>query len=134
MSAAPSWGSLGRRVRKSSAHSLSPFTSFTLLLSACFSSPSLYAPHPSFKPLSPQSSSLHLTSRALSHSHLSDCLNLNADLEASKYQHAELRISIYGRKAMEWDILASWVVANNVYSDNNVWLIQVKSGGRGVLG
>ena len=47
------------------------------------------------------------------------------DLEASKYQHAELRISIYGRKAMEWDILASWVVANDVYSDNNVWLIQV---------
>ena len=47
------------------------------------------------------------------------------DLEASKYQHAELRISIYGRKAMEWDILASWVVANSVYSDNNVWLIQV---------
>jgi AMP deaminase len=48
-----------------------------------------------------------------------------SDLEASKYQHAEMRISIYGRKAMEWDILASWVVANNVYSDNNVWLIQV---------
>jgi len=47
------------------------------------------------------------------------------DLEASKYQHAELRISIYGRKAMEWDILASWVVANNLYSDNNVWLIQI---------
>ncbi|KAL6754093.1 hypothetical protein V8C86DRAFT_382763 [Haematococcus lacustris] len=47
------------------------------------------------------------------------------DLEASKYQHAEMRVSIYGRKAMEWDILASWVVANNLYSDNNVWLIQV---------
>ncbi len=24
------------------------------------------------------------------------------DLEASKYQHAEMRVSIYGRKAMEW--------------------------------
>ena len=48
-----------------------------------------------------------------------------SDLEASKYQHAELRISIYGRKAMEWDILASWVVSNDVYSDNNVWLIQI---------
>ncbi|KAJ9529077.1 hypothetical protein QJQ45_007147 [Haematococcus lacustris] len=47
------------------------------------------------------------------------------DLEASKYQHAEMRVSIYGRKAMEWDILASWVVANNLYSDNNVWLIQM---------
>ncbi len=30
---------------------------------------------------------------------------------------------------MEWDILASWVVANELYSDNNVWLIQVR--GRG---
>eukprot|EP00197_Chlamydomonas_leiostraca_P011982 CAMPEP_0202859138 /NCGR_PEP_ID=MMETSP1391-20130828/1384_1 /ASSEMBLY_ACC=CAM_ASM_000867 /TAXON_ID=1034604 /ORGANISM="Chlamydomonas leiostraca, Strain SAG 11-49" /LENGTH=996 /DNA_ID=CAMNT_0049538147 /DNA_START=131 /DNA_END=3121 /DNA_ORIENTATION=+ len=48
-----------------------------------------------------------------------------SDLEASKYQHAEMRISVYGRKAMEWDILASWVVANNLYSDNNVWLIQI---------
>jgi AMP deaminase len=26
---------------------------------------------------------------------------------------------------MEWDILASWVVSNDVYSDNNVWLIQI---------
>ena len=25
-----------------------------------------------------------------------------SDMEASKYQHAEMRISIYGRKAMEW--------------------------------
>ncbi len=25
-----------------------------------------------------------------------------SDYEASKYQHAEMRISIYGRKAMEW--------------------------------
>jgi len=28
---------------------------------------------------------------------------------------------------MEWDILASWVVANDVYSDNNVWLIQART-------
>lgn len=47
------------------------------------------------------------------------------DLEASKYQHTELRISIYGRKQVEWDILAQWVVGNNLYSDNNVWLVQV---------
>lgn len=47
------------------------------------------------------------------------------DLEASKYQHAELRISVYGRKPVEWDILASWVVANNLWSDNVVWLIQI---------
>lgn len=47
------------------------------------------------------------------------------DLEASKYQHAEYRISIYGRKRVEWDILAAWIVQNQLYSDNVVWLIQV---------
>ena len=47
------------------------------------------------------------------------------DLEASKYQHAEYRISIYGRKRVEWDILAAWVVQNKLSSDNVVWLIQV---------
>lgn len=47
------------------------------------------------------------------------------DLEASKYQHAEMRISIYGRKPVEWDILAAWVVANNLASNNVVWLIQI---------
>lgn len=26
---------------------------------------------------------------------------------------------------MEWDILAAWVVGFNLYSDNNVWLIQI---------
>ena len=47
------------------------------------------------------------------------------DLESSKYQHAEYRISIYGRKTVEWDILAAWVVQNKLASDNVVWLIQV---------
>lgn len=50
------------------------------------------------------------------------------DLEASKYQHAEYRISIYGRKRVEWDILAAWVVQNKLSSDNVVWLIQVAIG------
>ena len=32
------------------------------------------------------------------------------DLEASKYQHAEYRISIYGRKQVGWDTApAAWV-------------------------
>ncbi len=26
---------------------------------------------------------------------------------------------------MEWDILASWVVGNNLWSNNVVWLIQI---------
>lgn len=46
-------------------------------------------------------------------------------LQASKYQHAELRISIYGRKRVEWDILAAWICQHRLYSDNVVWLIQV---------
>ncbi|XP_071927073.1 probable AMP deaminase isoform X3 [Coffea arabica] len=48
-----------------------------------------------------------------------------SDLEASKYQMAEYRISIYGRKQSEWDQLASWFVNNALYSENAVWLIQV---------
>jgi AMP deaminase len=49
------------------------------------------------------------------------------DLEASKYQHAELRISIYGRKRVEWDILAAWVCQHHIYSDNVIWLIQARA-------
>ncbi|KAI4968405.1 hypothetical protein ZWY2020_058060 [Hordeum vulgare] len=48
-----------------------------------------------------------------------------ADLEASKYQMAEYRISIYGRKKSEWDQMASWIVNNELYSENVVWLIQI---------
>ncbi|CAA7398203.1 unnamed protein product [Spirodela intermedia] len=47
-----------------------------------------------------------------------------SDLAASKYQMAEYRISIYGRKESEWDQLASWIVNNELYSENVVWLIQ----------
>jgi AMP deaminase len=48
-----------------------------------------------------------------------------SDLEANKYQHAEYRISVYGRKATEWDTLAAWVCNHGLYSDNCVWLIQL---------
>ncbi|XP_057499272.1 AMP deaminase-like isoform X2 [Actinidia eriantha] len=48
-----------------------------------------------------------------------------SDLAASKYQMAEYRISIYGRKMSEWDQMASWIVNNELYSENVVWLIQV---------
>ncbi|KAF9591337.1 hypothetical protein IFM89_003960 [Coptis chinensis] len=47
------------------------------------------------------------------------------DLSASKYQMAEYRISIYGRKQSEWDQLASWIINNDLYSENVVWLIQL---------
>ncbi|KAG1339076.1 AMP deaminase [Cocos nucifera] len=48
-----------------------------------------------------------------------------SDLAASKYQMAEYRLSIYGRKQSEWDQLASWIVNNELYSENVVWLIQI---------
>ncbi|KAJ4772712.1 AMP deaminase [Rhynchospora pubera] len=48
-----------------------------------------------------------------------------SDLSASKYQMAEYRISVYGRKQSEWDQLASWIVNNELYSENVVWLIQI---------
>ncbi|XP_023019341.2 AMP deaminase isoform X2 [Leptinotarsa decemlineata] len=48
-----------------------------------------------------------------------------SDLEESKYQNAELRLSIYGKSTDEWDKLAKWALENNVYSDNVRWLIQV---------
>ncbi|KAI5850426.1 hypothetical protein DFP73DRAFT_524175 [Morchella snyderi] len=47
------------------------------------------------------------------------------DLEASKYQMAEYRISIYGRSEDEWDKLAAWVVDNKLFSHNVRWLIQI---------
>lgn len=48
-----------------------------------------------------------------------------ADLEESKYQNVELRLSIYGRSRDEWDKLAKWAVRHKVYSDNVRWLVQV---------
>ncbi|KAI7824759.1 hypothetical protein BC939DRAFT_449169 [Gamsiella multidivaricata] len=48
-----------------------------------------------------------------------------SDLEQSKYQMAEYRISIYGRSESEWDKLADWVVNNKLFSLNVRWLIQV---------
>ncbi|KAL3087548.1 hypothetical protein niasHT_024941 [Heterodera trifolii] len=48
-----------------------------------------------------------------------------ADLEESKYQQMEPRISIYGRSMGEWVKLARWAVTNNVCSQNVSWVIQV---------
>ena len=47
------------------------------------------------------------------------------DLEASKYQLAEYRLSIYGKSKTEWSKLAAWVVDNNLASTNVRWMIQV---------
>ncbi|OCK80708.1 AMP deaminase 3 [Lepidopterella palustris CBS 459.81] len=48
-----------------------------------------------------------------------------SDLESSKYQMVEWRISIYGRDLDEWDKLAAWVVDNKLFSPNVRWLIQI---------
>ncbi|KAH8593334.1 hypothetical protein B0O99DRAFT_627848 [Bisporella sp. PMI_857] len=48
-----------------------------------------------------------------------------SDLESSKYQMVEWRISIYGRDLQEWDKLAAWVIDNKLFSNNVRWLIQV---------
>ncbi|KIJ54914.1 hypothetical protein M422DRAFT_24794 [Sphaerobolus stellatus SS14] len=47
------------------------------------------------------------------------------DLEQSKYQNCEWRLSIYGRSPNEWDKLSKWVVNNKLFSHNIRWLIQV---------
>ena len=47
------------------------------------------------------------------------------DLEESKYQHTEWRLSIYGRNLEEWDKLAKWVLSHNLLSPNNRWIIQI---------
>ena len=48
-----------------------------------------------------------------------------SDLESSKHQMVEWRISIYGRTLDEWDKLASWVIDNRLFSHNVRWLIQI---------
>ncbi|KAF5891982.1 AMP deaminase 3-like isoform X2, partial [Clarias magur] len=47
------------------------------------------------------------------------------DLEESKYQHAEPRLSIYGRSAEEWESLSHWFIQHKVHSPNMRWVIQV---------
>ena len=48
-----------------------------------------------------------------------------SDLESSKYQMVEWRISVYGKSLDEWDRLAAWVVDNKLFSHNVRWLIQI---------
>ena len=47
------------------------------------------------------------------------------DLEESKYQNSEYRLSIDGRSRDEWDALAAWVVDHRLHSPNNRWLVQI---------
>ncbi|XP_019511792.1 PREDICTED: AMP deaminase 3 isoform X5 [Hipposideros armiger] len=47
------------------------------------------------------------------------------ELEDSKYQYSEPRLSIYGRSPDEWPSLARWFIQHKVYSPNMRWIIQV---------
>ncbi len=49
------------------------------------------------------------------------CVQVINDLEASKYQLTEWRISIYGRKASEWASLARWFYVNRLAHSNVRW-------------
>eukprot|EP00920_Eleutheroschizon_duboscqi_P031501 GHVT01076039.1.p1 GENE.GHVT01076039.1~~GHVT01076039.1.p1 ORF type:complete len:386 (-),score=53.00 GHVT01076039.1:2316-3473(-) len=46
-------------------------------------------------------------------------------MEEGKYQHAEWRLSIYGKAPDEWSRLAKWVVKNRLDSSRVRWMIQV---------
>ncbi|TKR80966.1 hypothetical protein L596_014929 [Steinernema carpocapsae] len=48
-----------------------------------------------------------------------------SDLEDSKYQQAEPRLSIYGRSKDEWDKLAKWAISHDVWSSNVMWMVQI---------
>ncbi|XP_004689678.1 PREDICTED: AMP deaminase 1 [Condylura cristata] len=50
---------------------------------------------------------------------------VGADLEEAKYQHAEPRLSIYGRSPDEWSKLSAWFVSNRIHCPNMTWMIQV---------
>uniref|UniRef100_A0A1A9VGA8 AMP deaminase n=1 Tax=Glossina austeni TaxID=7395 RepID=A0A1A9VGA8_GLOAU len=50
------------------------------------------------------------------------------DLEDSKYQNAELRLSVYGKNINEWTKLAKWAITHKVHSHNVRWLVQIARG------
>ncbi|XP_053508742.1 AMP deaminase 2 isoform X4 [Ictalurus furcatus] len=68
---------------------------------------------------------MNLTAYDLSVDTLDMHAEVMSDLEESKYQNAELRLSVYGRSRDEWDKLAEWAVTHSVYSHNVRWLIQI---------
>ena len=106
------------------------FPSFSFLPLPSPSFPFLPLPSPSFSflLLPPPSDSLRLLPTPSNSFRLLQVTHeLFDDLNFSKYQKAEYRISIYGRSKAEWDQLADWVVDHKLYSPHNRWLIQVSS-------
>uniref|UniRef100_F6R4B7 AMP deaminase n=1 Tax=Monodelphis domestica TaxID=13616 RepID=F6R4B7_MONDO len=50
---------------------------------------------------------------------------VGTDLVDARYQHAEPRLSIYGRSPDEWTKLSTWFVSNGIHCPNMTWMIQV---------
>ena len=48
-----------------------------------------------------------------------------SDVEKSKYQLMEPRISIYGRNIKEWSNLGAWTYNNRVTSKHIRWMVQI---------
>lgn len=46
-------------------------------------------------------------------------------LELSRTVHEELRVSIHGADADDWDRVAKWVVRNDLFSPVNRWMVQI---------
>ena len=47
------------------------------------------------------------------------------ELEASKFQHGEMKLAFYAQSADEWHRLAQWVADNDLVSDNVQWIIEI---------
>ena len=61
-------------------------------------------------------------SRTLGHCLLQKVMK---ELEASKYEHAELKLTFYPHSADEWHRLAQWVTEHRLTSDHVCWLIEI---------
>jgi len=47
------------------------------------------------------------------------------ELEASKFQHGEMKLAFYAQSPGEWRRLAQWVTDNDLVSDNVRWIIEI---------
>ncbi|XP_025052501.1 AMP deaminase 3 isoform X5 [Alligator sinensis] len=69
--------------------------------------------------------SLHMDPYDLTVDSLDVHAEVAGELEDSKYQYTEPRLSIYGRSPVEWQNLAKWFIKHKVYSPHMRWIIQI---------
>jgi len=48
-----------------------------------------------------------------------------SELEASKYQHGEMKLAFYAQTPNDWHRLAQWVADHRLASDNVRWIIEI---------